>query len=405
MASFVRHLPAHGWSPFVVAAGAGLRAIDADGPPVEDPRICRTPAIDVGALTARLSGARRHAVTRWAAASARRGSILPWALRLYDELLAFPDALWPWYHLAKARALAFAKARRPDVLLSSSPHPTAHRLAAHLQRALRIPWVAEFRDPWSQTPWFQCSARLARRMRRFELGVVGRADVLCAASPGVADAIGALHGKPTFVVLNGFEPDEYRSTLPPFDQFTIVFTGMIYPGKRDPRLVFEALRCLVDRRALRPGALRLLFYGSNHDITDRFAREAGVEAYVECRGRVPRAEALALQQRATLLLQLEWVDDQARGVYTGKFFEYLGAGRPILAVGPAGSVVEDTLRRTGRGRLFWTVAGIAGFLERAIRDGPDVDLPVATGPPALPDFTRAHQAGILAGHLDALTSR
>lgn len=130
-----------------------------------------------------------------------------------------------------------------------------------------------------------------------------------------------------------------------------------------------------------------------------------MEAYVECQGRVPRAEALALQQRATLLLQLEWVDDHARGIYTGKFFEYLGAGRPILAVGPAGSVVEDTLRRTGRGRVFSTVAGIAGFLERALRHGPDVDLPEAPGPPALPGFTRAHQAGILARHLDALTSR
>jgi len=64
------------------------------------------------------------------------------------------------------------------------------------------------------------------------------------------------------------------------------------------------------------------------------ARECGVEAFVENRGQLPRAEAQSLQQQATLLLQLEWVNDAARGVFTGKFFEYLGAGRPILAVGP-----------------------------------------------------------------------
>jgi glycosyltransferase involved in cell wall biosynthesis len=404
IASFVRHLPTHGWKPLLVAAGPGFRTGDSGERTSEDRRICRTRAIDIGALVARVLGpiVRRHAVTRSAAASARRHSVVPWALRLYDEVLAFPDPLWPWYHLAKSRALAFAKAHRPDVLLSSSPHPTSHRLASYLQRSLEIPWVAEFRDFGSQTPWFQCSPVLNRRTQRFELDVIRRASALCAASPAVADTIAALHLKPTFVVLNGFEPEEYAVQPEPFQVFTIVYTGMIYPGKRDPRPVFEALGRLADRGVIRPGSIRLIFCGPNHEVTERLASDLGVRPYVECHGQLPRAEALVLQQRATLLLQLEWLNPAATGVYTGKFFEYLGAGRPILAVGPAGSVVEDTLRATGRGRMLSTVADIERFLERAIRFGPTVDLPSERRAAGLQQYTRAHQAGILAKHLDDL---
>jgi Glycosyltransferase Family 4 len=404
IASFVRHLPTHGWKPVLVAARHGFRTGDSGERTSADPHICRTRAIDVGALVSRVFGStvRRHGVTRSAAASARRHSLMPWALRFYDEVLAFPDPLWPWYHLAKSRALAFARAHRPDVLLSSSPHPTSHRLASYLERSLRIPWVAEFRDLWSQTPWFECSAGLRRRAQRFELDMIRPASALCAASPAVADAIAALHRKPTFIVSNGFEPDEYVAQPLPFEVFTIVYTGMIYPGKRDPRPVFEALRHLADRGAIRPGTVRLIFCGPNHEVTEHLARDVGVERYVECRGQLPRAEALALQQRATLLLQLEWVSEVATGLYTGKLFEYLGAGRPILAVGPAGSVVADILRSTGRGRVLSTVADIEQFLEHAICFGPAVDLPPARHTADLQQYTRAHQAGILARHLDGL---
>ena len=91
MASFVRHLPTHGWKPLLVTARPGLRTVDAGERTSEDPRICRTRAIDVGALVSRALGStvRRHAVTRSAAASARRHSVIPWALRFYDEALAF----------------------------------------------------------------------------------------------------------------------------------------------------------------------------------------------------------------------------------------------------------------------------------------------------------------------------
>jgi glycosyltransferase involved in cell wall biosynthesis len=405
MLSFVRHLPSYGWDPAVITAAPGWRDVDASVAIPDDDRICWTRAIDVGAALARVMGraVRGHAVARSAAAAARRGSPMRLALRLYDEVLAFPDSMWPWYHLGKSLALAFARARRPDIILSSSPHPTAHRLAAYLERHLHTPWVAEFRDPWSQTPWFESSEWLRRRTLALELELIRPARALCAASSNVADLIARLHGKKAFVVLNGFEPSDHLAAPPPFDVFTIVYTGMIYPGKRDPRMVFDALRRLADRGAVRPDSVQMIFCGPNHDITHRMAREAGVEDYVRCLGMLPRVEALAMQRRASLLLQLEWVNDLAKGVYSGKFFEYLGAGRPIFAVGPKGSVVEETLQRTGRGAMASTVDEIEAALERAIEQGPAV-APVESHAMEMAEYTRAHQAGVLARHLDELTS-
>lgn len=67
-------------------------------------------------------------------------------------------------------------------------------------------------------------------------------------------------------------------------------------------------------------------------------------------GFVPRETALALQRESQLLLLLTWKDENEKGIYTSKVFDYLAARRPILAIGQTGSVVDDLLRETKTGQ-------------------------------------------------------
>jgi len=68
--------------------------------------------------------------------------------RAYQELLCFPDDAWPWllrYPGTRDRVAGV----RPHVIFSSSPPGTSHVIAGRLSRDLGVPWVADFRNPWS----------------------------------------------------------------------------------------------------------------------------------------------------------------------------------------------------------------------------------------------------------------
>jgi hypothetical protein len=81
-------------------------------------------------------------------------------------------------------------------------------------------------------------------------------------------------------------------------------------------------------------------------------------------GVVSREVSLQKQRESQLLLLLNWSDDLALGVYTGKLFEYLAAQRPILSMGKAGGVIEELLNETGAGVFAPTVNDIKDFLTK-----------------------------------------
>lgn len=403
LASFVRHLPKFGWKPYVLTVKLDRTGLTI--PPDEDPdQVCRTDSYDISlGINRQFRGIRGGSITRAEVGRSRIRPLKRAIIGLYDRFVAFPDAAWPWRFLGRQEALAFALKVQPNAILSSSPPATTHLIAASLAERLNVPWVADYRDPWSETALIDLAPGARRKARKLELEIMKSAAGLVTTSQPQAQSLIALHGKPTFVVTNGFEPDEVPRERVPLDRFTILYTGMMYPGKRDPRLFFEALASCAAKGKVSPSILRVVFYGPNHDVTMGMARKAGVEAFVEYHDRVPRPMSLALQRSADILLQLEWVDERAKGFYTGKFFEYLGAGRPILAVGPKGGVVEETLRRTGCGAAVSTAGEIEQFLERAIeayRKG--VSLPYERDEAAVAEYTRERQASNLARCLSEL---
>lgn len=406
IASFVRHLPKFGWEPYVLTVKLGQYGLPV--PADEDPeRVCRTNSYDISLAISRVfRNIRGGTITRAEAGAAEGPSLKRAALGFYDRFVAFPDAVWPWRQLGRRDALAFAMKVRPDVILSSSPPATAHRMAALLGDRLSVPWVADYRDPWSQTAWLDLPPGVRRKARRLELGTMRSAAALCATSEPQARDLASLHGKPTFVVTNGYEPDEAPRESKVNGRFTLLYTGMMYPGKRDPRLLFEALGRFAVKRKISPSDMRVVFYGPHQDVTLDMAQRAGVERFVECHARVPRSAALALQGSADVLLQLEWNSELTKGVFPGKFFEYLGAGRPILAIGPKGGVIEETLRRTGCGEVVSTAEEIEDYLDRALTAyRSDSAITYQRSEAELKRHTRENQAGVLAAKLTEIMAR
>jgi hypothetical protein len=274
-----------------------------------------------------------------------------------------PDKYLYWIVPAVGLGLRIIKRHHPDLIFSSSGPPSSAIVASILQKLSALPWVAEFRDLWTRNPYDVRTPRLHRLDAWLEARVLKNAASLVSISEPLARQLAADHGNPACVVYNGYDEDDYPATASMGEIFTITYAGMIMPGKRDPSVLFQAVKLLSDRNWISPATFKVRFYGPQMEeevrpIADRF----GVRQFCELSGPIPHRECLKRQCESSLLLLLEWNDQRARGTVTGKIFEYLGAGRPILCLGYPHGALAQVLGVTGGGVILNDSAKITAYL-------------------------------------------
>lgn len=136
-----------------------------------------------------------------------------------------------------------------------------------------------------------------------------------------------VYNAPVYSIVKSYHSDIHSVTK-------ICYAGTIYPGWRDPKDLFVRLRSMVESNEVYATQLQIIFASRNAGNFFALADEFGVRDFIDFRGAVSREESLALQQQADILLLLESNAPEARGVLTGKVFEYLMTDKPILLVGP-----------------------------------------------------------------------
>lgn len=293
-------------------------------------------------------------------------AILQKLRRLYANLANFPDAQVGWYLPAVRAGRRLLAHWRPDVVLASAWPGTAFLVGAELAHRASAPWVADYRDLWAEHPYSASYAWRRSIERAVEDRVVGRAAGLVTVSEPLAVVLARRFNRRPAVVLNGFDAMDHPALAlaasPPGERLVIAYTGMIYPGKRDPSPLFAALASLGEsgRR------VSIRFAGRNLDAVPALAARHGVSDRVEVLGSLPYAESLRLQAEADVLLLLMWDDASEEGVFTGKLFEYVGARRPILVVGCARSAAARLVVERGLGEAADDPAAIAAVLERML---------------------------------------
>lgn len=280
----------------------------------------------------------------------------------------FPDEFAYWSRVAIEAALRDDDVRSARVVWSSSPPLASHVVAGAIASRLELPWIADFRDLWAArwAPWWRIGISLRRgAMRRLERRILRRASLIITISEPMAEQLREVHGAKRVVTLpNGFDPDDYPATEPSADRyFTIRYTGSVYPGLQTPQLLFAALARLIEDRSIAHDDLRVEFYGSQDPRIESLAADYGVTSLVAVLPRVPVQQSARLQREATMLLVLNQVQKEARGILTGKIFEYVGARRPILAIPDSQKVVRDLIVRTRAGRVCDRVDEVAEFLR------------------------------------------
>jgi glycosyltransferase involved in cell wall biosynthesis len=283
--------------------------------------------------------------------------------KCYRTLCYFPDMQIGWFPYAQRAGRQLLARWRPDLIYASALPFTSLLIAAALARQFRIPWVGELRDLWVDNHYYDFPEWRKRWERRLEQRTLSTAAGLVTVSEPLARRLREKYHRPTAVVLNGFAPEDFAAcTGGPARgaELRIVYTGSFYEGKQDPTPLFQALRQLGPQAA----RVRVVFYGPGLGQVQQFARRQQVESQVEVHDPVPHRRALELQKQADLLLLLLWNHPESEGVYTGKVFEYLGARRPVLALGQPKGVVADLLRQRSAGVMLTRADEVAEYLRQ-----------------------------------------
>ena len=402
---FVKYLRLHGWRTTVLCGRAEdywMRdeSLLADVPP--ETRVLRTAAASGLGVLRRLRGDD---------AAGRRSSQLFALLRRGSAWFLVPDSYVGWLPFALRAAEAVLRDDPPDALLSSGPPDTNHLVALRLRQDSAKPWVADFRDPWvglhllePPTPWHR------RRHASLEREVLAAADAVVATTTWLRDLLRerSPHNVRLQVIRNGYDPDDFAGspayTPAKEGPLRLAHTGML-TLTRSVRGLLQALAQVHQRHPELRGQIHLELIGARESDNDAEVARLGLQDSVVLRGPVPHAEAIAATLRADVLVLLKHTSERYVGLVPGKFYEYLGSGRPLLALVPE-SEAAHLVRDLGCGAIAppddpEAIASVLLQLLAAKRDGSLAGLYRRA---ALPVFQRPEQASNLAALLDQVVA-
>lgn len=288
-------------------------------------------------------------------------------------LLSFPDEGRGWIVRAAAAARRRLRTWQPSVVVSTGPPHSTHLAVGLASRGLEVPWLADFRDPWSDWPGVAGGVRWVRPvLRRLESAVIRSSGHALTTTEELARVLEERY--PAFRVEwlpNGVDGESLpHRAAPASPAFTVVHVGTLY-HRRDPAPVVRAFARFVrmNEAGSEPG-VALRFVGAAvpgaRQRLEAVVREEGMEGRVELTGPIPRAEALGVVARASLAVVLA----QAQPTQVpAKIYESAAMGVPTLVVSEPDSATGVAGTRLGAAvHAPDDVPGMAAAFE-AVRAG------------------------------------
>ena len=266
-----------------------------------------------------------------------------------------PDARCYWVKPSVKYLKEYLKTHPVDAIISTGPPHSMHLIAMKLKEDLGIPWIADFRDPWTEIDYYKDLhlTRLAdRKHHRLEQEVLTKADKVVTVAPDGARRLGRLGNRNVRTIYNGFDRDDDAQTsvnLP--EKFTITYLGVL-SKIQNPNNLWQALGELIKEDDGFNNNLKINMIGQIDRSVVNAIDLIGLTQHVTYSPCIPHDQVSAAHRSSTLLLLLLMPDNEprAKGLVTGKLFEYMASGRPILCIGPEDGDAARILKETGAGQ-------------------------------------------------------
>jgi glycosyltransferase involved in cell wall biosynthesis len=367
---FVKYLPGNGFLPIVLTVKKPEGSVAEDLSLLDEipgeTKIYRTDSFEPYHLYHALGGVKKQddpSFRQELVAGETKKSGLSKLYFEFQRRYLIPDPKIGWLLPAMKQAGLIVKKHSPALVLSTSPESTAHLIALKIHRRYKIPFIADFRDPWIGGYYsLNRPQSAAKRELRMEDDVLKEASAVTVVMNEYIEGFKKNHTGLDFsrfhVIHNGFDESDYRDlTIRKFPGFTIVHTGSIY-HQRSPVPFFKAVSGLLKRNPDARKDFKIQLLGK---IDESFLSDARLLQIDDLIGIEPfksHQHALETQLAADILLIL------SEGVMTAKIYEYLRARKPIIGFAPDGELTRQ-VSNWGVGKIFKPddVIEASNFLE------------------------------------------
>ncbi|MBI3502488.1 MAG: glycosyltransferase family 4 protein [Bacteroidetes bacterium] len=266
-----------------------------------------------------------------------------------------PDARKFWIKPSVKFLAGQLKKNPVNAIVSTGPPHSMHLIALELKKKINIPWLADFRDPWTNIDFYK-DLKLTKtadaQHKKLEKEVLQNADKVISIGETISEEFKNILGKQSekfSVITNGYDEDDlYKGEIIPDKKFSIAHIGSITPS-RNPVALWKTLLELVKENSSFGNDLEIKLVGKADVSVEKSLKEFDLEKFVNKISYLPHSEVAKLQQQAQVLLLLLNNTPNAKGILTGKFFEYLSVKRPILCIGSEDGDAAKIIRETTAG--------------------------------------------------------
>ena len=356
---FVKYLEEFGWKPHILTVEYGTYSARDEELINEVPEglsVYKTKSPDPFRIYNFLKGKKDNSVSVALINIDKEKSLID-RLSMYIRSNFFiPDARKGWVPYAYSEALRIIDEQKIDLLVTTGPPHSTHLTGLKIKKKTGIKWLADLRDPWTTVYYNDMLPRTNKTRRidkKYEDEVLKISDAVTVVSPGMKDEFSDRNDN-VHVVMNGFDmADIGRSMTDVVDdgKFSLTYAGNFKPNQHIPYIWDGICELIIENEEFERD-FRIRFIGNlDSSVPDYFA-EKGRSENLEMLSYVPHAEITGLMAESDLLL---FVVPQSRNnklIITGKLFEYLASGTPILSVGPKDGDAAQILLETGRKEML-----------------------------------------------------
>jgi len=271
--------------------------------------------------------------------------------------ILIPDPRIFWVRPSVKFLKRYLKQHPVDAFVTTGPPHSMHLIGLKLKRDLNIPWLADFRDPWTNIDFYH-ELRLTKLAdwyhHKLEREVIQTADCVLVVSQQMKQDFSDLGGRNLWVLTNGFDSDDISNGETQSDNdnsFSICYVGTMNAA-RNPIVLWQALSKMCSTSKEFAQKLKIVMAGQIDISVTNTIKSLNLEGNFEYLGLLPHDKALELQKSSQVLLLVVNNTPNAKGIVTGKFFEYLAVGKRILAIGPTDGDLAEIIRETGSGDVI-----------------------------------------------------